>query len=192
LSDNTLLIVPKDYTVVPPDLYRLIADLREQGLIAAAIEPKTANPGNHPRYVIGEAYPRLLSFMGCAPFFKTEPDSPDDWDFCHLEVRGPWPQPRLIGRLDEARPRCPHCNKLDRDWYQGLGGQAPPPPEAPWTCPHCDQQAPWGELDWRLRAGYCRLALVLHHVYEGEAVPSPNLLSTLTRHTDGPWTWFYA
>ena len=188
MSDNTLLIVPKDPTVVPSDLPGLLAELRRQGLIAAAIEPQT----DPPRYVIGEAYPRLLSFMGCAPYFKTEPDSPQDWDYCHLEVRGPWPQARLIGRLDEARPRCPHCRKLDRDWLQRLGDHDTPAAEALWTCPHCGGQAPWSSLDWRLRAGYCRLALVLHHVYEGEAVPSPELLNTLTQYSNGPWTWFYA
>lgn len=186
MPNNTLLITPADCSRLPEDPDGLLAKLRQQGLIGEAIDPA--------HYHIGDAYPRLLSFMGCSPYFKTEPESADDTDYCHLEVLGPWPQPRLLGRLADAWPRCPACRKRDRGWRQGNGDtDIPlPPADALWTCPHCSHQAAWGSLDWRRRAGYARFALVLHHIFEGEAVPGPELLATLGHHADSPWTWFYA
>jgi hypothetical protein len=185
LADNTLLITPADPQSVPQDPAALLHDLRQQGLIGAALDPQSFADS----YAVGEAYPRLLSFMGCSPYFKTEAEHPADRDFCHLQLLGPWLRPRLLGRIDEATPRCPGCGKLDRQWRRQ---SAQPAADEQWQCPHCGHHSPWGALSWRQRAGFARLALVLHHVHEGEAVPGPELLKLLQQHSGGPWSWFYA
>jgi len=185
LSDNTLLITPADPIAVPADLAALLATLSRQGLIEAPLDPQHFPDS----FAVGAAYPRLLSFMGCSPYFKTEPEHPQDRDFCRLQLLGPWPQPRLLGRTADASPRCPACRKIDRGWRQ----QSPTPQvDQRWHCPHCGADTQWGKLDWRRRAGFARLALVLHHIFEGEVVPGPELLATLQHQGIGPWTWFYA
>jgi len=185
LPDHTLLITPADPSLLPTDLTALISELGRQGLIGATLDPQRF-PNS---YAIGDAYPRLLSFMGCSPHFKTEPEHADDNNFCRLQILGPWTDPRLLGRVADASPRCPSCRKIDRQWREQ---SAEPATDDQWRCPHCGTSANWGSLDWRRRAGFARLALVMHHVFEGEVVPSPELLATLSAHSGGPWTWFYA
>jgi len=176
VAENTLLIVPGDPYAVPRAIPALLVELHEQGLLGAAL-------GDN-RFAAGEAYARLVSFLGCSPYFKTEPEHPGDRDYCHVEVRGPWARPRLIGRLDEAAPRCPHCRQTDRQWRH-------PTVDGVWTCPHCGGEAPWRLLNWRRRAAFARFALALYHVFEGEAVPGPDLLKTLAAHATTPWSWCY-
>jgi hypothetical protein len=191
LPDHTLNIAPPDPSVSPdalPALPALLAELHQQGLIGAAMDAQQFPHSYH----IGDAYPRLLSFMGCSPSFKTEPEHPDDRDFCRLEILGPWSEPRLLGRLQDAAPRCPACGKVDRQWQQQATDPEACLPWESWRCPQCCHVADWGQLDWRQRAGFTRLALVFHHVFEGEVVPTPELLATLSRHCGGDWRWFYA
>lgn len=188
MPDHTLHIVPPEPAMLPDDLSALLAELRQQGLIGPALDAQQF-PNS---YQIGDAYPRLLSFMGCSPHFKTEPERPGDRDFCRLEVLGPWSEERLLGRLEDAAPRCPSCGKVDRDWQQQTNEPAECLPWESWRCPHCCEVADWGQMDWRQRAGYARVSLVLHHIFEGEVVPAPALLATLSRHCAGDWRWFYA
>lgn len=187
MPEHTLHIVPPTPEALPDKLSALLAELSALKLIGPELDPSQF-PNS---YQIGDAYPRLLSFMGCSPHFKTAPEHPEDRDFCRLELRGPWQEPRLLGRLEDAAPRCPACGKRDRQWQ----AQAAPPEEClpwqAWRCPHCAEVADWGQMNWGQRAGFTRLSLVFHHVFESEVVPSPELLATLGRHCAGDWRWFY-
>ena len=187
MPEHTLHIAPPTPETLPESLPALLAELTALSLIGSPLDAEQFPDS----YQIGEAYPRLLSFMGCSPHFKTKPELPDDRDFCRLEVRGPWAEPRLLGRLDDAAPRCPTCGKLDHQWQKQADIPEECLPWQAWRCPNCAEVADWGQMDWRQRAGFSCLSLVFHHVFEGEVAPSTGLLATLSRHCAGDWRWFY-
>jgi hypothetical protein len=181
VTDHELVLIPRDPQSVQ-DVPVLLAGLRELGLLGDALEV-----GQGRRFLPGEALLDLLTFLGCSPQVRLAPRGEGDPRFCHLELRGPWPEPRLLQAARSKPPRCPHC----RGRLEGALGACAQRPSAAVDCPGCGRSVPCAQVDWRRSAGVARMALVVHEVFEGEAVPAARLLDALARLTDGPWDYFY-
>lgn len=162
----------------------MVASLQQLGVIA---QPVTADDAS--RYLIGEAFLQLFSFMGCAPSIEFMPPHSErpDWDsFVFIHLSSVTEQARWLVDHDSAKPACPHCQRRTRDWMSHYQ-----PESALIHCPHCQQLA--SVCDWRwYDAGACaRYFISIVNVYPKEAMPTEALFEQLQQTTGVAWQYFY-
>jgi hypothetical protein len=176
LHTGRLVLTPQDPYRVPQTPQGLFKALRELGLIGACLDRNQA-------YLLGEAFMQLITFMGCSPFIRLEPDESGE-PFCHLQVDGPLAEPMLLTGKNSLPPRCEACRKRIIDWQKRPGQRA--------TCPHCSHQQDPATYDFKQSAGFGRFLLKIENIFPQEAIPSPRLLDTLQQACNGnPWHYFY-
>lgn len=184
LHTGRLVLTPQDPYLLPAEPKAIIAGLQGIGLVAQALE---TGPG----YLLGDRFMQLVTFMGCSPFIRLEPDASAE-PFCHLLLHGPHERPRLLTGKNTRPPRCGACRKRLKDWQadfdkwrrNGDGWQV--------ACPHCGVHQEPVSYDFRQSAGCGRLFLFIENIFPQEAIPSPSLLDTLKQTTEGkPWGYFY-
>lgn len=164
-------------------LQRLQQHLSELGLLG-----ETFDMQGEQYYKLGERFYQLLSFMGCAPALKLEPDGPEDEKFCHFRFIQP---PHLVFRSLRAgvKARCPHCRKAGTtadEIRQGYFLQ-----QQDWFCPHCQMPSPVQDINWNHEAGMGQFFLELVDVYPHEVIPTDSLLKELETVTGQGWQYFY-
>ena len=184
LHTGRLVLTPQDPYLLPADPKDIIDALQNIGLIAQALE---GSPG----YILGERFMQLVTFMGCSPYIRLEPDESGE-PFCHLLIDGPHEQPELLTGKNTQPPRCGACRKRLNEWQASFedwrqnraGWQA--------TCPHCGEHQEPVSYDFRQSAGCGRLFLFVENIFPQEAIPSPSLMETLKKTSHGnPWHHFY-
>ncbi len=132
-------------------------------------------------FAAGPAFMRWISFAGCSPFLRFEPQSPRDRDFCHLVLTfEEKPQLRHSGKF--RPPHCGHCQCLLRDWY----------PNEEQFCPQCGQPLSPKALRWGKYAGLGRSLILLENVFPNEGVPQPTLMNRLSQTFGTGFRFFYA
>ena len=178
-----LALYPHPDTDASIDREILPRQLQDIGLIGSPF-----SLGGETRYQPGEGFFQLLSFMGCAPALKLEPDGAGDEKFCHFRIVKKARMELRFLRAD-IRARCPHCRKpggpvadiqglLDRDALY-------------WCCPQCQQDSLLADINWKHEAGLGRLFIELLDVHPHEVVPTDSLLATLSSVTGLQWQYFY-
>jgi hypothetical protein len=176
LHTGRLVLTPQDPYLVPETPQVLLKELRVLGLIGAPLDQNQA-------HLLGETFMQLITFMGCSPFIRVEPDESGE-PFCHLQVDGPFPEPKLLVGKNSLPPRCKACRKRITDWQKSLGQHAP--------CPHCGHQQDPASYDFKQSAGFGRFLLKIENIFPQEAIPTPRLLDTLQQASnDAPWHYFY-
>lgn len=163
----------------PPEPAELEYQLREIGLIGQRF--------GHWRHVFlaGNRFLQLVTFLGCSPYLRLEPEGDDDTGFCRISFIGPFARPRLIHGSNTRPPRCPHCGARMSLWRESLASD-----DTVISCPHCNEDSPVERLDWRRNAGSGRFFLQLSEVFPGEAVPLPAMMEHL-RGAGPAWDYFY-
>jgi hypothetical protein len=141
------------------------------------------------RFLIGEAFLQLFSFMGCAPSIEFIPEDPHaiDWrKFVFIHLSPALAQPRWLVDQANAKPACPHCQRRTRNWLQQLDAAA-----TRLSCAHCQHSAAVCRWRW-FDAGACARQFVsIVNVYPKEALPTDALLSQLQQATGVAWQYFY-
>lgn len=172
----------KDWTAASPA--SLITTLRRLGILGPTITPA------HPeRFLIGEAFLQLFSFMGCAPSIEFEPVDAQhiDWSaFVFIQLSPSLAAPRWWVDAQNARPACPQCRRRNLAWQQQAVADA-----MTLTCPHCQQTAHVCHWRW-FDAGACARQFVsIVNVYPKESMPTDAVLSQLQAETAVAWQYFY-
>ncbi len=185
MSSGKLLLHPGDHAV---DEDPLIETLRRSGFLGAEYHHALAPDSR--RWLAGERFLRLITFLGCSPYLAFKPPADGSDDFCHIELDGPHPRPRFHHGRNTRTGQCPVC-RFRPDDTQALIARAAQAPDAPWTCPRCGATTPLGALNWRRNAGSGRLFLIVHSVFPNEAVPNPELLQALQQASGEEWRHFY-
>lgn len=191
MPGHKLVLLPADPGFVPGDTGEVLAALRRVGLCGGPLLPADADEACR-RCRAGPEFLGLVTFLGCSPNVRLEPEGPDDRNFCHLELCGPFDQVEFLGGGALKPPRCPSCRSLAADWRDRLLAWERTRGDVVWTCPKCGHGTDLYRLDWRRGAAFGRFALDLWNVYEGEAVPSEALLNLLKTTTETRWDYFYA
>jgi hypothetical protein len=185
LHTGRLALTPENPYLRPEEPARILAQLREIGFIG----DRLADSDN--RYLLGDNFMQLVTFMGCSPNIELNPGEPGQ-PFCHLVIDGPSERPRLLRGRNTTPPRCAGCRKRLEDWQtifetwrqEAPGWQAP--------CPHCGHLQDPATYDFRQSAGCGCLFLLVENIFPQEAIPSPALLHRLQATTDDrPWRYFY-
>jgi hypothetical protein len=134
---------------------------------------------------------QLVTFMGCAPFIRLEPDESGE-PFCHLLIDGPHPRPKPLFGKNTRPPRCAGCGKPLREWRTNLESWLGKADGWQTSCPLCGHHQDPVTYDFRHSAGCGRLLLCVENIFPQEAIPSLELLDALKRTSEGtPWHYFY-
>ena len=186
MSAGKLLLHPGQS---PIDANRVVERLREMAFLGDPYHHAAAPEAR--RWLAGERFLRLITFLGCSPYLAFEPPEDGSEDFCHIELDGPHATPRFRHGRNTRATQCPACRFRPDDW-KALIARAETDASAPWVCPKCTTTTPLGELNWRRNAGSGRVFIVVHSVFPNEAVPNPELLSALKQASEGiEWRHFY-
>lgn len=185
MTVNQLILLPAAPQATLPDKRALLYRLEQCGFIGT---PLMFNGQQH--YRPGDNFLQLMTFLGCSPVVALgEPGATGD-EFCHIQLDGPSDALRFIGGSNVKTPRCPGCGfrvetwpALVEDWLAN--------PESIWRCPLCGKEYALPRLRWRQCAGFGRLFLRVWGIFEGEAVPSEELLKVLREVSGLEWQYFY-
>ena len=160
-------------------MQQVIQLLQRERLIGSSIE------GMQSSYFAGEMFLQLITFMGCSPHIRFEPEDKRDKGYCYVTLAD---YETLQIRVSEhARPpRCSACKKPVGKAWQTAVSQA-----EMITCPHCHQQQWPDQLSWRNDSGMGRFFIEIHNVFPGEAQPVPRLLQQLQIIDASQWRYFY-
>jgi len=178
-----LALHPQASEVTVEELDRLQLHLFELGLLGEAFLMK-----GEQRYKLGERFYQFLTFMGCAPALKLEPENSEDETFCHFRIVE-HPQVEFRYLRPEVKARCPHCRKAGTTADEIRQGYFLP--QQDWSCPHCQVISPVHEINWKHEAGMGRFFLELIDVHPHEVVPTDSFLKELKSITGYSWEYFY-
>lgn len=162
-----------------PDMQQVTQLLLQEGFIGSTID------GMQNSYSAGEAFLQLITFMGCSPHIRFEPEDEQDKAYCYITLAA---CDTLQMRVSEhARPpRCCACKKpVGKEWQTAVS-QA-----ELITCPHCHLQQRPDQLVWRNDSGMGRFFIEIHNIFPGEAQPVPRLLQQLQSIDASQWRYFY-
>ncbi len=124
------------------------------------------------RYATGEKFLSQLTFMGCSPNIELEPQ--ENKPHCYIEI-GQHKQPLFISGKNLKKAKCPHCKfPIDQ-------------PE----CSNCHKEIKPQVLNWRKTAFFASIWISIANIYESEAIPNDNLITSLENHTDVKWKYAY-
>jgi hypothetical protein len=141
------------------------------------------------RFLIGDAFLQLFSFMGCAPSIEFQPnvDGDIDWHgFVFIQLSPVQTQPRWLVDRDNAKPACPQCQRRTREWaahYQADDVRI--------RCPHCQHSDSVCQWRWFDAGGCARQFISIANVYPKESLPTDTLLSQLHDDSGVSWQYFY-
>ncbi|MDQ1363531.1 MAG: hypothetical protein QG652_1392 [Pseudomonadota bacterium] len=170
-------------------LYPALADNLQMEVIITALMNCGLISGKsiHDKYLAGDSFLNLLTFLGCSPDVCLTPQ--DDDKFCHIIIRPPQSTIRCLGHTATAVARCPHCkNKIPhwrqtKDWESG---------ETFCSCHHCHAETAMQDMIWKQECAYGCMAVEIINIHPFEAVPAENLLQVLQDATGVEWNYSYA
>lgn len=166
------------------DINGLQVNLQDLGLLGEAVMFN-----GEQRYRLGERFYQWLTFMGCAPALRLEPNEPGDEKFCHFRL---FELPQIAFRYlrAEAKARCPNCSKPGAtadEIYQNYILK-----HLDWSCPHCQQSVSPPDIYWKHEAGMSRTFIELLDIHPHEVVPTDSLIKALESATEQRWQYFYS
>ena len=180
-----LVFHAKDPKYIPENISNIIKALQDVGFIGDKWHSPESVLGE--RYLIGDSFLSLVTFMGCAPAIELEPiaDKPDSTEFCHVEIEIIKTAVEFIRGNDHIISRCPHCRQRHAHWESI-------PETLSYSCDKCNVETHLSKYDWKNTAGCGRFFISLHGIYPQEALPTSTLLQTFEKISGTEWTYFYA
>ena len=179
-----LVFCSKDPYYVPASITNIVTALQRVGFMGEKWQSPPSVSGE--RYLIGNSFLSLVTFMGCAPAIELEPvkQQPASTEFCHFEVEAVKPEVEFIRGSEHLISRCPHCRQRHANW-ETL------PDSLTHSCDKCKVDTHLSEYDWKNTAGCGRFFISLHGIYPQEAIPTSHILQTLEKISTTEWDYFY-
>lgn len=169
---------------IPDNIQQIINGLQQAGFLGDKWEQPESVSGE--RYLVGEAFLSLVTFMGCAPAIALSPEEVEQGstDFCHIEIEAIRDDIEFVRGADHLVCRCPHCRQRHANW-----GEIPE--SMLYHCDECGTESHLSEFDWKNTAGCGHFFISLHGIYPQEALPTESLMQTFKKITDTKWSYFY-
>lgn len=179
-----LVFCAKNPEYVPTNISDLVSTLQKTGFLGEKWQSPDSVTGE--RYLIGESFLSLVTFMGCAPAIELEPitEQPESTEFCHVEIEEIKGTVEFIQGSDHLISRCPRCRHRHASWNSL-------PETMTYSCDKCGVESHLSEYDWKNTAGCGRFFISLHGIYPQEAIPTSHLLQTLEKISVTAWDYFY-
>ena len=179
-----LVFCAKNPEYIPSNIPNIVSALQQVGFLGDKWQTPESVLGE--RYLIGQAFLSLVTFMGCAPAIELEPiaEQPGSTEFCHVEIEPVKSKVEFIRGSEHLISRCPHCRQRHANWKNI-------PKNFFYACDKCNVKTHLSEYDWKNTAGCGRFFISLHGIYPQEAIPTSHLLQTLEKISDTKWDYFY-
>lgn len=173
-----------DPEYVPANISNIVNALQKSGFLGHKWMSPDSVSGE--RYLIGDSFLSLVTFMGCAPAIELEPieEQPDSLEFCHVEFEEVKNSVCFIAGNEHLISRCPHCRTRHVNWNTI-------PESLVYACDKCHVESHLSEFDWKNTAGCGRFFISLHGIYPQEALPTSSLLQMLENISGTAWDYFY-
>ncbi|WP_057955106.1 hypothetical protein [endosymbiont of Ridgeia piscesae] len=181
MHTGRLVLTPQDPFFALPTLDGITGHLRQIDFCGERLDQR--------RFLLGERFLQLISFMGCSPHIELEPTD-DDRSFCHLQIL-PMDQPIFLQGRNTNPPRCGKCRRRIQGWERIMEEWQEQPQDYQATCPHCAHSQNPAHYQWRQTAGSGQLFLYVENIFPQEAQPSTRLLNTLAEASGAPWHYFF-
>ncbi len=179
-----LVFHAKNPNYCPEDIPQIVSALQETGFLGEKWNSPDSVDGE--RYLIGDSFLSLVTFMGCAPAIELQPlaEQANSTEFCHIEFETVKDNVEFIRGAEHLVCRCPHCRQRHANW-------ATIPASMTYHCDKCGVETHLSEYDWKNTAGCGRFFISLHGIYPQEAIPTSSLLQTFEKITGTDWDYFY-
>lgn len=179
MPDNALVLYPQNAGFCLPEKSSLFHELAKIGLLDTDIQGL-----NHAWYA-GPRFLELITFLGCSPHVVFAPEK-QGGAFTYIEMPDAFDMPRLISGMNVKTPKCPGCRQAHVAWQEWLDE-----PQGVQRCEHCGAELSVKIMNWRQSACLARQLIIIHEVFEGEAVPGDELLRVLHNITGTEWDYCY-
>ena len=179
MAQYVLVLYPQDADYQISRMTDVMHDLHKIGLIDASIVHHTD------AWQVGSRFMELVTFLGCSPSLKLTEEKPGD-PFTYVEIPAAYKETRLIAGQNARAPKCPHCKAPYEGWRIWK--------EKPFEIQHCDactNEIDAKSMNWRQVSCVARQVIIIHEVFEGEAVPGDELMQSLHNITGTPWNYCY-
>jgi hypothetical protein len=191
---HKLLLYPDDPDYRPATPGTLLARLQDIGLAGDEFDVQ-----GETRYLAGEHFLHLITFLGCSPAIEFEPPSDPDarepaaitGGFCHISLSLTGHHPAFRGGGDVPPPRCPSCRKPVSGWQQAVDTWRKAPASDAWSCMRCSYTGHIHELDFRRHGGFAHTFIDIWGIHPSEAVPVDALLASLADFSGTGWNYMY-
>ena len=180
LAIPRLVIHPKLPTDCPCHVQDVIDALSDIGLVGSP------DQAEH-RFLVGEEFLNLITFLGCSPSITLSPTEGDQ--YCYVQINPVSDTVRCLGYTNLIKPQCPSCKQTISNWQQSpswLDGSATK------TCEHCGVEKPLQSFRWRREAGFGRFSVHISYIHPHEVVPAATIFQALHTATGFSWAYFYA
>jgi len=177
----SLYLFPSQPSIV--DTAIVIKKLQQMNVIAETFVEE--------KYLLGNEFMHLITFAGCSPYLKLEPNSNSDTEFCHFSYYEQASNHKLLISHTQARPRCPNCNKTIPQWKEHIK-EWESNPLSMVQCQACKKENTAFDLNWKRYAAKGGFLLQFHNIFPGEAIPSDHLLAELSLITNTKWQFSWA
>ena len=161
-----LTLFPRSASQVANELEAVLRDIQ---LIA--------DPWEDAGFLVGAQFMRHISFVGCMPFLRVEPE--DGEKICYLEIPDITAEPKLYLSSSARVPRCPDCRQVVK-----VGDES--------ECQACGVSWRRQQLLWGARLScWTRQRINLHQIEKGDAAPSGEFLELLASKTGFSWDYCF-
>ncbi|HEB57005.1 MAG TPA: hypothetical protein ENI98_12030 [Gammaproteobacteria bacterium] len=188
---HRLLLHPQDADYAPESSGMVRKILHDTGFIGESCAVQdTENAAQ--RFLVGEQFLQLLTFMGCSPNINLMPQYEGDRDYCHIVLSSIYKQPYFRSHTRDVFARCPECGRRDADWQKQIENWKKDVSLKKYICPHCHNAMSLYDLHWRHLAGFGRFFIEVFSIFPQEAIPTSPLMSALENSCAQPWTYFFS
>jgi hypothetical protein len=171
---NRLLLYAKSGEIISRPVDDIIELLHGQGLIGGPCHQSSAE------YFVGDHFMDLITFLGCSPNTALSPADGDN--YCFVRVHELLDGPRLFFSEKTMPPFCRQCKQARPDWQDC---------ELEDYCGQCDLTDRMKNWVWRKQGVLSRWVIEIMNIYPHEAVPSPQLFTSLRAATGSEWSYAY-
>ena len=143
------------------------------------------NKQNNNQYLPGDNFLSLITFLGCSPNINLQPVEGEN--HCFISFIEQVAEPKCLGYTQTVNPKCPACKKRISDWKT-------PDWQNPAQLCHCDKcqsDILYSKLNWKHECGFARCGFEISHIYPHEAVPTDQLLNSLSEFSGFDWEYCY-
>lgn len=178
MSLSRLILFPKD-----PQLQLEVAPLMEQLQQRQIADSQLPAQYGAESYLVGERFFDGFLFLGCSPAIELAPTD-SEAPFCYLQVEVEAVCQLVAG--GRVKAVCKACKQRYQPLEVVTEGEMPMV-----RCHHCGEETAANEVAWRKSAALSATRLSLWNIFEGEAVPSDQLLNLLAVQSGVQWTYAY-
>jgi len=199
MSDNILILHPRNAHAVFEDIPTLINELKNAGFLGENKEIGEIRREEGKYYFKpGEHFFELVKFQSSHKVLiidgpnisPEEAEVVDSKTQVYISISKPTEKVYYLGGFFFYKASCPKCGyqyelEFLSSWFEKNKFMLSE------NCPQCGEEFFINDLDWQMRAGFGRQEIEIWGIHKDEAVPTERLLKLLKEITQIEWRYFF-